>query len=85
MPVRVSRYGQPRVVTGQGLLSAGLLTPDAQGSANETIKTPTDIPQPVAMAVAIEPLGGSPGTDGGTVLGGGFVESASHKPSANER
>ena len=45
-------------------LSAGLLTPDAQGSANETIKTPTDIPQPVAMAVTIRPLGGSPGPTG---------------------
>lgn len=39
-------------------ISAGLLTPDAQGSVNETFNTPSDIPQPVALAVTIEPAGG---------------------------
>jgi hypothetical protein len=39
-------------------ISAGLLTPDAQGGVNETFNTPSDIPQPVALAVTIEPAGG---------------------------
>jgi len=45
-------------------LSAGLLTPDAQGGVNETFSTPPDIPQPVALAVTIEPAGGSPSPRG---------------------
>jgi Anti-sigma-K factor rskA, C-terminal len=55
-------------------ISAGLLTPDAQGSVNETFNTPSDIPQPVALAVTIEPAGGAPSPSGerylvGTVVG----------------
>ena len=69
-PLPAGKTYQLWVVTRQGPLSAGLLTPDAQGSANETIKTPTDIPQPVAMAVTIEPLGGSPGPTGERYLVG---------------
>jgi hypothetical protein len=46
------------VVTAQAPINAGLLTPDAQGSVSEVINTPPDIPQPVAMAVTIEPAGG---------------------------
>lgn len=45
-------------------ISAALLTPDARGSVNETISTPPDIPQPVALAVTIEPAGGSPSPRG---------------------
>lgn len=69
-PLPAGKTYQLWVVTGQGPLSAGLLTPDAQGRANETIKTPIDIPQPVAMAVTIEPLGGSPGPTGERYLVG---------------
>jgi hypothetical protein len=53
------RVYQLWVLTGQPApISAGLLTPDAQGSVNETFNTPSDIPQPVALAVTIEPTGG---------------------------
>ena len=46
------------VVTAQAPISAGLLRPDAQGGVNGTFATPSDIPQPVAMAVTVEPDGG---------------------------
>ena len=69
-PLPAGKAYQIWVVTGQGPLSAGLLTLDAQGSASETIKTPVDIPQPVAMAVTIEPSGGSPGPTGERYLVG---------------
>jgi anti-sigma-K factor RskA len=52
------RTYQVWVVTAQGPISAGLITPDAQGAANAIFSTPSDIPQPVALAVTIEPLGG---------------------------
>ena len=52
------------VVTSQAPISAGLLTPDVQGSVSEVFATPPDIPQPVAMAVTIEPEGGVPAPTG---------------------
>lgn len=53
------RVYQLWVVTAQPApISAGLLAPDGQGSVNETFNTPSDIPQPVALAVTIEPAGG---------------------------
>jgi anti-sigma-K factor RskA len=53
------RVYQLWVLTAQpAAISAGLLTPDAQGGVNETFNTPPDIPQPVALAVTIEPAGG---------------------------
>jgi hypothetical protein len=48
------------VVTAQGPISAGLLTPDAQGSVSAVFNTPPDIPQPIAMAVTLEAAGGVP-------------------------
>ena len=69
------RVYQLWVVTAQPApISAGLLTPDAQGSVNETFNTPSDIPQPVALAVTIEPAGGVRSPTGerylvGTVVG----------------
>jgi hypothetical protein len=69
-PLPAGKTYQVWVVTGQGPLSAGLLTLDAQGGANETFKTPSDIPQPVAMAVTVEPTGGSPGPTGDRYLVG---------------
>ena len=53
---RVSAVGRHRATSADR--SAGLLTPDAQGGVNETFNTPSDIPQPVALAVTIEPAGG---------------------------
>jgi hypothetical protein len=58
------------VVTAQAPLSAGLLRPDAQGGVNGTFATPQDIPQPVAMAVTIEPDGGVPAPTGEKYLVG---------------
>jgi Anti-sigma-K factor rskA, C-terminal len=58
-PLPPGRVYQLWVVTAQPApISAGLLTPDAQGGVNETFNTPSDIPQPVALAVTIEPAGG---------------------------
>ena len=58
-PLPAGRVYQLWVVTKEPApLSAGLLTPDAQGGVNETFNTPPDIPQPVALAVTIEPAGG---------------------------
>jgi anti-sigma-K factor RskA len=62
------------VVTTAAPISAGLLTPDSSGRVSATIETPPDIPQPVAMAVTIEPAGGVPTPTGekflvGTPLG----------------
>jgi Anti-sigma-K factor rskA len=57
-PLPAGRTYQLWVVTAQAPISAGLLTPDPQGSVSEVFNTPPDIPQPVAMAVTIEPAGG---------------------------
>jgi len=58
-PLPAGRVYQLWVVTAQPApVSAGLLTPDAQGSVNVTFATPPDIAPPVALAVTIEPAGG---------------------------
>jgi anti-sigma-K factor RskA len=68
-PLPAGRVYQLWVVTKDPApLSAALLTPDAQGSVNETISTPPDIPQPVALAVTIEPASGSTGPTGDKYL-----------------
>ena len=69
-PLPAGRTYQLWVVTAQAALSAGLLAPDAQGSVNATFSTPPDIPQPVAMAVTIEPAGGVPAPTGERYLVG---------------
>jgi len=72
-PLPPGRTYQLWVVTGLtplSALSAGLLTPDAQGSVSEAFNTPADIPQPVAMAVTIEPAGGVPAPTGAQFLVG---------------
>jgi anti-sigma-K factor RskA len=48
------------VASGVNPISAGLLTPDAQGQVNAHFVTPPDIPVPVALAVTLEPEGGVP-------------------------
>ena len=74
-PLPPGRVYQLWVVTAQPApISAGLLTPDAQGSVSETFNTPSDIPPPVALAVTIEPAGGVRSPSGekylvGTVTG----------------
>jgi hypothetical protein len=69
-PLPAGRAYQLWVVTVQGPISAGLLTPDARGSVSATFNTPPDIPQPVAMAVTIEPAGGVPAPTGDRFLVG---------------
>ena len=69
-PLPPGRTYQVWVVTAQAPISAGLLTPDAQGSFSETFSTPSDIPQPIAMAVTIEPAGGAPAPTGEKYLVG---------------
>lgn len=64
-PLPAGRVYQLWVVTKEPApLSAGLLTPDSQGSVNETFNTPPTIPQPIALAVTIEPAGGVPSPTG---------------------
>ena len=67
-PLPAGRTYQLWVVTAQAPISAGLLTPDANGRASEFFSTPPDIPQPVAMAVTIEPSGGVPAPTGDRYL-----------------
>lgn len=56
------------VVTARAPVSAGLLTPDPQGSVSGLFATPADIAAPVAMAVTIEPEGGVPAPTGDKYL-----------------
>jgi anti-sigma-K factor RskA len=69
-PLPAGRTYQLWVVTAQAPISAGLLRPDAQGGFNATFTTPPDIPQPVAIAVTIEPDGGVPAPTGDKFLVG---------------
>jgi anti-sigma-K factor RskA len=39
-------------------ISAGLFKPDPQGRVAAVFETPPDLPQPIGMAVTIEPDGG---------------------------
>ncbi len=58
------------VAAKQPPISAGLLTPDAQGNITAHIATPHDIPTPVALAVTLEPAGGVPAPTGEKYLVG---------------
>ncbi len=69
-PLPAGRTYQLWVVTAQAPISAGLLTPDGAGNVSETFSTPQDLPQPVAMAVTIEPTGGVPAPTGDKYLVG---------------
>jgi anti-sigma-K factor RskA len=51
-------------------ISAGLLRPDARGSVTATFETPPTLPNPVAMAVTLEPEGGVPSPTGDKYLVG---------------
>jgi anti-sigma-K factor RskA len=52
------------VVTAEAPVSAGLLRPDQAGNVSTIFQTPPDLPQPLAMAVTIEPEGGVPSPTG---------------------
>ena len=57
-------------VTAQAPISAGLLTPDDRGGFTTTLNTPSDLPDPVALAVTLEPAGGRPAPTGDKYLVG---------------
>ena len=63
-PLPPGRVYQVWVVTAQAPVSAGLLTPDAQGGGSVYFETPADILPPVAVAVTLEPTGGVPAPTG---------------------
>lgn len=56
------------VVTASMPISAGLLRPDPTGSVTTVVATSPDIPQPIAMAVTVEPEGGVPAPTGDKYL-----------------
>ncbi len=51
-------------------ISAGLFKPDQQGRVAAVFSTPPDLPQPLGMAVTIEPDGGVPAPTGDKYLAG---------------
>jgi len=51
-------------------ISAGLFRPDQQGRVAAMFETPPDLPQPIGMAVTIEPDGGVPSPTGDKYLVG---------------
>jgi anti-sigma-K factor RskA len=69
-PLPAGRIYQLWVVTAQAPISAGLLAPDAAGNVSDMFSTPQNLPQPVAMAVTIEPAGGVPAPTGAMYLVG---------------
>lgn len=62
------RTYQVWVLTDGAPVSAGLLTPDAEGRVTAVFDTPVALPQPKGMAVSIEPAGGEPAPTGDVVL-----------------
>ena len=64
------RVYQVWVVTTAGPVSAGLLTPGADGRAEAFFNTPPDIAPPTAVAVTLEPAGGVPAPTGEAYLQG---------------
>jgi len=65
------RVYQLWVLTAQPApINVGLMKPDNEGRVTAMFPTPTDLPQPVAMAVTIEPDGGVPAPTGDKYLVG---------------
>jgi len=58
------------VTSAPAPISAGLVAPDDAGRVDAVFATPPDIPQPVAVAVTLEPSGGVPSPTGPKVLVG---------------
>jgi len=69
-PLPAGRIYQLWFVTPQAPVSAGLLKPDEAGRLTTVLNTPADMPVPAALAVTIEPEGGSPGPTGDKYLVG---------------
>jgi anti-sigma-K factor RskA len=58
------------VTSAPAPISAGLIEPDTSGHVSAVFATPPDIPQPIAVAVTLEPAGGVPLPTGPKVLVG---------------
>jgi Anti-sigma-K factor rskA, C-terminal len=58
------------VTSAPAPISAGLIEPDSGGHVSAVFATPQDIPQPIAVAVTLEPAGGVPAPTGPKVLVG---------------
>jgi anti-sigma-K factor RskA len=58
------------VTSAPAPISAGLIEPDSGGHVSAVFATPPDIPQPIAVAVTLEPAGGVPAPTGPKVLVG---------------
>jgi hypothetical protein len=70
-PPPSGRTYQVWVVTSAAApISAGLIEPDSGGHVSAVFATPPDIPQPIAVAVTLEPAGGVPAPTGPKVLVG---------------
>jgi anti-sigma-K factor RskA len=69
-PLPTGRVYQLWFVTARAPVSAGLVRPDASGRLMTVLPTPADIAAPAALAVTIEPDGGSPGPTGDKYLVG---------------
>jgi anti-sigma-K factor RskA len=69
-PPPPGRTYQLWVVTANAPVSAGLIEPDPSGNVHAVIATPPDIPDPVAVAVTLEPAGGVPAPTGEKYLVG---------------
>jgi anti-sigma-K factor RskA len=70
-PAPAGRVYQLWVLSNQPApISAGLMKPDASGRVTVAFATPPDLPQPVAMAVTLEPDGGVPSPTGDKYLVG---------------
>ena len=69
-PLPPGRIYQLWFVTARAAVSAGLLTPDDRGGLTSTLSTRPDVPDPVALAVTLEPEGGRPAPTGDKYLVG---------------
>jgi len=69
-PLPAGRIYQLWFVAQPAPVSAGLLSPDANGSLTTTLITPPNVPNPTAFAVTIEPEGGVPSPTGAMYLVG---------------
>ncbi|HSC27743.1 MAG TPA: anti-sigma factor [Vicinamibacterales bacterium] len=69
-PPPPDRVYQVWVVTAEAPVSAGVIAPDASGSASAVFRTPADIGAPLAVAVTLEPAPGVPAPTGERYLVG---------------
>jgi anti-sigma-K factor RskA len=69
-PLPPGRIYQLWFVSARAPVSAGLIAPDNNGQVRTVLNTPADLPDPVALAVTLEPEGGVPAPTGDKYLVG---------------